>query len=47
MNQPSVLFPGTTRPRIAVVSASWRRDIVERAHEDIATRHPDDAVRRP
>jgi len=36
MNQSSI--PSTTRAklRIAVVSASWHRDIVERAHEGIA-----------
>jgi 6,7-dimethyl-8-ribityllumazine synthase len=37
MNQsPTSLSPSTAGPRIAVVSASWHRDIVERAHEGIA-----------
>ena len=37
MNQiPTSSSPSTAGPRIAVVSASWHRDIVERAHEGIA-----------
>jgi 6,7-dimethyl-8-ribityllumazine synthase len=35
MNQTSDTLSSATGPRIAVVSASWHRDIVERAHEGI------------
>ena len=37
MNQSSIVPNPTGEFRIAVVSASWHRDIVERAHEGIAT----------